>query len=172
MEGKTCIVTGGGSGIGRATCLAFAQRKVNVVVVDVSEDAGRETEKMIKQNGGTACFVQCDVSNEQGTLCGEHLCACVFVACVCVYVCACEAGDWWQVFVNCSFTDVINMVKCAVNTYGSKFIAADMACSFSNFVLAGLDFAHNNAGIEGERAPVHEIDVNNFDIVMQVRCCP
>lgn len=66
MEGKTCIVTGGGSGIGRATCVAFAQRKVNVVVVDVNESAGRETEQMIKSSGGTACFVQCDVTNEQG----------------------------------------------------------------------------------------------------------
>lgn len=51
MQDKVGIVTAAGSGIGRASAIAFAQAGAKVVVSDVSEEAGNETVKRIKDNG-------------------------------------------------------------------------------------------------------------------------
>lgn len=62
LGGKVCLITGAGSGIGRASAILFAQQGADIVVVDVDEEAGKETESQIKTNGGSALFVQADVS--------------------------------------------------------------------------------------------------------------
>ncbi|OGP56190.1 MAG: short chain dehydrogenase [Deltaproteobacteria bacterium RBG_13_52_11] len=62
IEGKVVLVTGGGSGIGRAIALTFAREGSAVVVSDVSGEGGNETVRLIMQNGGEAIFIQCDVS--------------------------------------------------------------------------------------------------------------
>lgn len=64
LEKKTGLVTGGGGGIGRAICLAFAREGANVVVADINEESGNETVEMIKGDGGEAIFTAADVSNE------------------------------------------------------------------------------------------------------------
>ena len=61
FSGKVCIVTGGGSGIGRATCQRFASEGGNVVVADLNAEHGNETVKMITSKGATAIFQNCDV---------------------------------------------------------------------------------------------------------------
>jgi len=62
MTGKVALVTGGSSGIGRATALAFVREGAVVGIVDVDIGGGEETVRMIKQTGGDAMFIQCDVS--------------------------------------------------------------------------------------------------------------
>lgn len=62
LEGRVAIVTGGGSGIGRATALAFAAEGAKVVVADIMVDGSEETVKMIRDAKGEAVFVKVDVS--------------------------------------------------------------------------------------------------------------
>ncbi len=61
LGGKIALVTGGGSGIGKATALVFAREGAKVVVADVAEEGGKETVRLIKEAGGDAIFVKCDV---------------------------------------------------------------------------------------------------------------
>ena len=60
---QVAFITGAGSGIGRATALAFAKAEANVVVAEINEPDGRETVEQIQQMGGKASFVTCDVAN-------------------------------------------------------------------------------------------------------------
>jgi NAD(P)-dependent dehydrogenase (short-subunit alcohol dehydrogenase family) len=108
MEGKVALVTGAGSGIGRATALAFAQEGAKVVVADIVVEAGEATVAMVKQNGGEAVFIETDVSKE---------------------------------------AQVEILVNKTVETYGR------------------LDYAHNNAGIEGTADTSSE---ENWNQIMNV----
>jgi NAD(P)-dependent dehydrogenase (short-subunit alcohol dehydrogenase family) len=62
MTGKVALVTGGGSGIGRAVAVAFANEGANVVVADINEETGKETIGLVEGAGVKALFVKCDVS--------------------------------------------------------------------------------------------------------------
>src|SRR6476620_10099986 len=62
IGGKVAVVTGGGSGIGRATVLAFAAAGATVLVADVDEGGGSETVGLVEDGGGRAMFVRADVS--------------------------------------------------------------------------------------------------------------
>ena len=62
LDGKVALVTGGSSGIGRASALAFAREGAKVVVADVMVEGGEETVGMIKKAGGEAIYVKADVS--------------------------------------------------------------------------------------------------------------
>lgn len=62
--GKVAVVTGGGSGIGRATALAFAKNGAKVVIANRSRESGEKTVHMIRDEGGESTFVQTDVTKE------------------------------------------------------------------------------------------------------------
>lgn len=111
LEDKVGLVTGGASGIGRATAMAFARQGAKVVLADLVVDGGEEVVRLIKEAGGEAIFVKCDVSKT---------------------------------------AEVEAMINKAVETYGR------------------LDYAFNNAGIEGDIAPVAECTEENWDRVIAV----
>jgi NAD(P)-dependent dehydrogenase (short-subunit alcohol dehydrogenase family) len=108
---KVAIVTGGACGIGRATCLAFAEIGVHVAVVDVLEAEGRQTVGEIEAAGGRAIFIRCDVSDEAQ-------------------------------------------------------VAAMVARTVAE--LGGLDYAFNNAGVEGDPAPTAEATRDNWDRTLAI----
>ena len=61
LDGKVALITGAGSGIGRAIAVLFAEQGAKVVVVDVNDD-GNKTVAQIKKKGGAAIFIHADVS--------------------------------------------------------------------------------------------------------------
>ncbi|MFW5799489.1 MAG: SDR family oxidoreductase [Spirochaetota bacterium] len=63
FKDKVAIITGGASGLGEATAKMFADEGGKPVISDVSEDKGNEVLNAIKDKGGDAIFVKCDVSN-------------------------------------------------------------------------------------------------------------
>ncbi|HYB92070.1 MAG TPA: SDR family NAD(P)-dependent oxidoreductase, partial [Candidatus Binataceae bacterium] len=64
IKGKTAVVTGAASGIGRATSQRLAREGASVVVADIDEAGGAETVKLIEAAGGRAHFVRTDVTSE------------------------------------------------------------------------------------------------------------
>jgi len=62
LKGKVVLVTGGASGIGRASCLKFGAEAAKVVVADTNAEGGEGTASRVRQAGGPAIFVPCDVT--------------------------------------------------------------------------------------------------------------
>lgn len=78
FDGKVALVTGGSSGIGRASALLYAQHGAQVVVADLNTDGGSETVQLIQDAGGTASFVSTDISDADS-------CAAMVQACLDTY---------------------------------------------------------------------------------------
>jgi NAD(P)-dependent dehydrogenase (short-subunit alcohol dehydrogenase family) len=111
MQGKVALVTGAGSGIGRASALAFAAAGAQVVVSDIAPRGGEETVRLIREAGGGAVFVPADVA---------------------------DAGQ------------VAGLIASIVSQCGR------------------LDYAHNNAGIEGFTGSLLDYPEETFDRVLAV----
>ncbi len=61
LTNKIILVTGGGSGIGRASSIGIAQEDAKLIVVDMNREGGDETVSIIKNQEGDAIFIQADV---------------------------------------------------------------------------------------------------------------
>jgi dihydroanticapsin dehydrogenase len=64
LKEKVAVVTGGGSGIGRATCDLFAEEGAAVALAEVDPKTGQETAEAIRQRGGKSHFIPTDVADE------------------------------------------------------------------------------------------------------------
>ncbi|MBV9482153.1 MAG: SDR family oxidoreductase [Acidobacteria bacterium] len=62
LKGKVAFVTGAGSGIGRATAMAFARESASVMLADVSDRGNQKTARIIEELGARALAVRCDVT--------------------------------------------------------------------------------------------------------------
>ncbi len=111
VAGKVALVTGAGSGIGRASALAFAREGARVIVSDLDVEGGAETLDAIRKAGGEASFIQADVSRE---------------------------------------SEVANLVQQTVATFDR------------------LDCAHNNAGVSGVPAALHEMAADEWSRVLAI----
>src|SRR6516225_5891205 len=64
FKNKVIVVTGGGSGIGKATCERFAEERASVVIAERDEASGKDTAALITKKGAKALFVRTDVADE------------------------------------------------------------------------------------------------------------
>ena len=65
LSGKVAIITGAGSGIGKAIALAYAESGAKVVTADIHEENGRSTAEEITSEGGEAIFINVDVASSE-----------------------------------------------------------------------------------------------------------
>ena len=68
LKKKVAIITGGASGLGEATARRYAKSGANVIVADTNISGGEKTAELIRMEGGTAEFVQTDVTNESDVI--------------------------------------------------------------------------------------------------------
>jgi NAD(P)-dependent dehydrogenase (short-subunit alcohol dehydrogenase family) len=64
LKDKVAIITGAGSGMGRASALRFAEEGAKVIIAEIN-DVGAETEKLVREAGGEAVFVRTDISRAE-----------------------------------------------------------------------------------------------------------
>ncbi|AYJ50381.1 SDR family NAD(P)-dependent oxidoreductase [Rhodococcus sp. P1Y] len=64
LQNKSVVITGAGSGVGRASAILFARRGANVVCADVNDEWAKETVRLVEQDGNNAIAVHCDVTSE------------------------------------------------------------------------------------------------------------
>ena len=68
LKNKVAIITGGASGLGRATAIRYARSGANVIVADTNISEGEKTAELIGAKEGTAEFVHTDVTSENDVI--------------------------------------------------------------------------------------------------------
>lgn len=111
FQNKIAFVTGGATGIGRATSIKLAGKGAKIYIADINKEEANATIKTIQEAGGTAEFLHLDVADK---------------------------------------IQVDAVVQSIFDKEGK------------------IDFAVNNAGIGGQAAPLHEIDIDNWNTMMDI----
>jgi 2-keto-3-deoxy-L-fuconate dehydrogenase len=65
LQNKKAIITGGGSGIGKAIALLFAKQGATVHIIELNQEAAKDVETEIRNSGGAAFSYTCDITNQQ-----------------------------------------------------------------------------------------------------------
>ena len=65
LENKIAVITGGGSGIGRATALRFADEGAHVIIWDVADKKGEEAITALKEKGSNAAYYHVDTTDKE-----------------------------------------------------------------------------------------------------------
>jgi NAD(P)-dependent dehydrogenase (short-subunit alcohol dehydrogenase family) len=68
LDGKVALITGSGSGIGRAAAGLFASQGARIAVLEIDEEGGTQTEQEICTAGGEACFIHTDVTDPESVI--------------------------------------------------------------------------------------------------------
>lgn len=152
VQGKVALVTGAAGGIGRAAAEIFAREGAKVVVSDLQEDNGQQTVELIKQAGGDASFIRCDVSKAADV---ERLVAetvAKYGRLDCAYNNAGVEGDWTRIHecteANFDFNYSVNLkgVFLCIKYQVTQFLAQNSAGAIvSTASIAGL-VGSKNAG--------------------------
>ena len=74
LDGKVALITGAGTGIGRATARAMAAEGARVVVAEINAEAGEQTAQIVAQAGGDCIAVATDVTQEDSVQGGDRRC--------------------------------------------------------------------------------------------------
>ena len=125
IQESVAVISGAGSGIGRATALALAKRGGRVIVADVDDSGGEQTVEMVAKAGGVALFRHCDVTHTED-LAGALACAVEhFGRLDIVYnnagiggedLFADDPGDWAKM-IDINLTAVIDATRIAVREF-------------------------------------------------------
>ncbi|MCE5253023.1 MAG: glucose 1-dehydrogenase [Actinomycetia bacterium] len=89
VQDKVAIVTGGSTGLGRATCGLLAEEGARVVIADIQDDLGKATVEQIEQSGGKAVYYHMDVTDEPRV---REVCADVFTRFGAIHILVNNAG--------------------------------------------------------------------------------
>jgi NAD(P)-dependent dehydrogenase (short-subunit alcohol dehydrogenase family) len=148
FDGRSGLVTGAASGIGRASALAFAAEGANVVAADVDTDGGAETVAMIQAAGGTASFQRCDVREEgdvealvatvverHGRLDWAHNNAGLSAP---VAAIADQQAEWWDLVLGVNLMGVMYSIKHEVRTMIGQGNGGAIVITASTAGLAGI----------------------------------
>ena len=97
LNGKVALVTGGGYGMGRAAAQRFASCGARVAVADIDVSRGAETVSLIEKDGGSALFIEADVSSAAAVAIGSRYFGGQATGCACLpsdWRAASSSGRW------------------------------------------------------------------------------
>lgn len=161
LENKIAIITGGGSGIGKATALKFAEQGAHVIIWDISDDRGKEVAQQINNNGGQAEFFHVDTTHKSHI---ESAAQSIFNTYGHIDILINNAGitkdatllkmtdEQWDQVISVNLTGVYHCIRIIApymvqNNYGRIINASSVVGLFGNF--GQTNYAATKAGLIG-----------------------